>query len=313
MNCPFHIAIYKSEIRSYRDLPIRYAEYGNVYRYELSGALAGMTRVRGFTQDDAHILCTPDQIEEEVARALKFSLYVLRTFGLKEFAAYVSTKPGVKSIGSDEDWEMATEILKKAVLSAGLTYEIDEGGGAFYGPKIDIKLKDVLNREWQCSTIQFDFNLPQRFEVTYIGKDGKAHTPYMVHRALFGSIERFAALLIGHYKGEFPLWLAPVQLGIVPIKASHNDYCKGLEVQLKKRGFRVAAEYEDMHMREKIKRFELEKIPLVLVVGDKEVEQNCFSVRSRAQGNIGSMTIEQLLACVHDDLAQGEPQYIFGD
>jgi len=313
MNCPFHINIYKSEVRSYRDLPIRYAEYGTVYRYELSGTLSGLTRDRGFTQDDAHIFCTPDQVEYEVARALKFSLYILRSFGLNEFTAYLSTKPKTKFIGDDDDWSMATEVLRKAVIGEGLRYEIDEGGGAFYGPKIDIKLRDVLNREWQCSTIQFDFNLPERFGITYTGPDGMPHTPYMIHRALFGSIERFAALLIEHYKGNFPLWFAPVQAAIVPIKTAHNDYCRGIETELKRKGFRVVCEYADMHMREKIKRFETEKIPLILVVGDKEIDKNGFSLRSREKGNLGFMTLPQLYEMVAPDLEKGEPRYIFSD
>ncbi len=313
MNCPFHFVIYNSETRSYRDLPMRMAEFGTVYRYELSGALHGLTRVRGFTQDDAHIICTPEQIEDEVAFALKFSLYILRSFGLTEFKPYVSTKPKHKAIGSDEQWDMATEVLKKAVTAAGLDYEIDEGGGAFYGPKIDLKLYDSLGREWQCSTIQFDFNLPERFKMKYTCSDGQNHTPFVVHRALFGSIERFFALLIEHYKGDFPLWFAPVQFAIVPIKESHNDYCKRLEVELKKRGLRVDADYTDSHMREKIKRFETRKIPFMLIVGEKDIEQGGFSVRSRKQGNLGVMTLASLEEHVRPALEQGKPKYIMAE
>jgi threonyl-tRNA synthetase len=310
MNCPFHFTIYNSETRSYRDLPIRMAEFGNVYRYELSGTLHGLTRVRGFTQDDAHIICMPEQVEEEVAFALKFSLYILRSFGLTEFKPYVSTKPKKKSIGSDEQWAAATEVLKKAVAAAGLEYEIDEGGGAFYGPKIDLKLYDSLGREWQCSTIQFDFNLPERFKMKYVGSDGKNHTPVVVHRALFGSLERFFALLIEHYKGDFPLWYAPVQFAIVPINRSHNAYCKRLEIDLKKQGLRVEADYGESNMRDKIKRFETQKIPYMLVVGDRDVEASGFSVRSRKHGNLGVMNCGELAAHIEDDLEQGKPKYI---
>ena len=310
MNCPFHFIIYNSEIRSYRDLPFRMAEFGTVYRYELSGTLHGLTRVRGFTQDDAHIICTPEQVESEVASALRFSLYILRSFGLTEFKPYVSTKPEKKSIGSDEQWEMATEVLKKAAVAAGLDYEIDEGGGAFYGPKIDLKLYDSLGREWQCSTIQFDFNLPERFKMKYVGSDGKNHTPYVVHRALFGAIERFFALLVEHYKGDFPFWFAPIQFAIVPINQSHNDYCKKLEIALKSRGLRVEADYIETHMREKIKSFETQKVPYMLVIGDKDIEAGGFSVRSRRDGNLGMMTLDELVEYIKDDIGQGKPKYI---
>jgi len=287
------------------------AEFGTVYRYELSGTLHGLTRVRGLTQDDAHIICTPEQIEDEVAFALKFSLYILRSFGLTQIKPYVSTRPKDKSIGSDEEWDMATEVLKNAVATAGLEYEIDEGGGAFYGPKIDLKLYDSLGREWQCSTIQFDFNLPERFKMKYVGSDGKNHRPVVVHRALFGSLERFFALLIEHYNGDFPLWFAPVQFGIVPINRSHNNYCKRLEIDLKKIGLRVEADYTESNMREKIKHFENEKVPIMLVVGDRDIEQGGFSVRSRKQGNLGAMNIGSLTEHIKEDLEQGKPKYIF--
>jgi len=310
MNCPFHFIIYGSRPRSYRDLPMRMAEFGTVYRYELSGTLHGLTRVRGFTQDDAHIICTPEQVESEAAFALKFSLYILRSFGLTEFRPYVSTKPVGKSIGADEQWEIATDILKKAVAAAGLEYEIDKGGGAFYGPKIDLKLYDSLGREWQCSTIQFDFNLPERFQMKYTGGDGKSHTPFVVHRALFGSIERFLALLIEHYKGDFPLWFAPAQFAIIPINQSHNGYCKRLEINLKKAGLRVEADYAELDMREKIKRFEAQKAPYMLVVGDRELETGGFSVRSRRDGNLGAMNLDSLMAHIKDELDQGKPKYI---
>ncbi len=310
MNCPFHFTVYNSEIRSYRDLPMRIAEIGTVYRYELSGTLNGLTRVRGFTQDDAHIICTPEQVEREVIFALKFSLYVLRAFGLTEFKPYVSTKPEGKSIGSEELWDMATEVLKKAVVSSGLEYEIDEGGGAFYGPKIDLKLYDSLGREWQCSTIQFDFNLPERFQMKYVGSDGKNHTPYVIHRALFGSVERFLALLIEHYQGDFPLWLAPVQFAVIPIAPAHNEYGRKLEISLKKMGLRVKTDDSGINMKEKIRYFELKKVPYMLIAGDKEIKQNTFSVRSRKHGNLGMMDIHSFQDFIREDLEQGKPKYI---
>jgi len=310
MNCPFHFLIYNSETRSYRDLPIRMAEFGTVYRYEMSGTLSGLTRVRSFTQDDAHIICTPQQVESEVAFALKFSLYILQAFGLTKFKPYVSTRPKKKSIGTNEQWDTATEVLKKAVVSAELEYEIDEGGGAFYGPKIDLKLYDSLGREWQCSTIQFDFNLPERFNMKYIGSDGKKHTPYIIHRALFGSIERFFAVLIEHYKGDFPLWFAPVQFAIIPINQQHNAYCKKLEISLKQKGFRVETDYSESHMREKIKRYESDKIPFMLIVGDEDIDAGGFSVRSRKDGNLGLMQLDSLIAHVQDEIEQGKPGYI---
>lgn len=310
MNCPFHIAIYQSKLRSYRDLPLRYAELGTVYRYELSGTLSGLTRMRGFTQDDAHIICTESQIEKEVSDALAFTLYVLKAFGFESFQAYLSTKPQGKSIGSEKDWKIATAVLEGAVKKAGLSYTVDEGGGAFYGPKIDIKLTDSLGRQWQCGTIQFDFNLPGRFAMGYHGEDGHVHTPFMVHRALFGSLERFSALLIEHYKGDFPLWLSPVQAAIVPVAPRHNEACKRLEIALRRLGLRPEANYSDLHMREKIKRFQLEKIPYLMVVGDREADQGAFSLRSRRDGEMGTMTAEGFLSLIQPELDKGKPDYI---
>ncbi|HEY8421425.1 MAG TPA: threonine--tRNA ligase [Thermoclostridium sp.] len=310
MSCPFHVMIYNSSIHSYRDLPVRYAEYGTVYRYELSGTLQGLTRVRGFTQDDAHIICTPEQAYDEIFNVLKFSLYILQSFGLKDFKAYVATRPENKSIGSAEDWDNAIDALKAAVIKAGLEYEIDEGGGAFYGPKIDLKLRDALGREWQCSTIQYDFNLPERFNMKYIGADGLKHTPLMVHRALFGSLERFFALLIEHYNGDFPLWFAPVQIGIVPVSSRQNDYCKDLSVKLKRLGLRVSFDSSDDKMNAKIRKMELEKIPIIFIIGDKEIEANSVSVRSRKEGNLGSMALESFLEKIKPELDMGVPKYI---
>src|SRR5690554_279068 len=310
MSCPFQVMIYNRRVRSYRDLPIRYAEYGTVYRYELSGTLQGLTRVRGFTQDDAHIICTPEQVYDEIFNALKFSLYILKSFGLSDFKAYIATKPEKKSIGSKDDWDKAIAVLKDAVIKAGLDYEIDEGGGAFYGPKIDLKLRDALGREWQCSTIQFDFNLPERFSMKYIGADGLKHTPFMVHRAMFGSLERFFAMLIEHYNGDFPLWFAPVQIGIVPVSSRHNDFCRELSVKLKRLGLRVDCDSGDDKMNAKIRRMEMEKIPIIIIIGDREVETNSLSVRSRKEGNLGLMSLDSFLEKIKPELDMGIPKYI---
>jgi threonyl-tRNA synthetase len=310
MSCPFHVMIYNSSLKSYRDLPVRYAEYATVYRYELSGTLQGLTRVRGFTQDDAHIICTPEQVRDEISNALKFSLYILKAFGLNDFKAYVATKPEKKSIGDDKDWNDAIESLKKAVIEAGLEYDIDEGGGAFYGPKIDLKIKDALGREWQCSTIQFDFNLPQRFNMSYIGTDGEKHTPMMVHRALFGSLERFFAMLIEHYNGDFPLWFAPVQIGIVPINSCHHDYCQALLKKLKALGLRAIIDPGNDKMKAKIRKMEIEKIPIIFIIGDQEVENKGISVRSRKEGNLGFMSLEGFLDKIKPELDMGIPKYI---
>lgn len=311
MNCPFHIMIYNDTVRSYRELPIRYAEYGTVYRYELSGVLNGLARVRGFSQDDAHIICTPEQIQDEVSRALQFSLYILRSFGLEDFEAYIATRPENKSIGTEQDWEKAITVLENAVKSAGLPWQTDAGGGAFYGPKIDLKIKDSLQREWQCSTIQFDFNLPQRFGMHYIDNSGQRQTPLMVHRALFGSLERFMALLIEHYNGDFPFWLAPVQIGIVPVRQDHLAYATKTARQLKQLNCRVDLLKQDLHLRNRIKHYEMEKVPYLLIVGDKEAESESVSVRSRREGQLGTMRLEQFIGHLSDQIRQGEPQCLF--
>jgi len=305
MNCPFHIQIYKSRPRSYRELPLRLAEFGTVYRYERSGTLHGMTRVRGFTQDDAHIFCTPEQLGQEVRNALRFSIYVLREFGLDDITAYLSTKPPEKSIGDDAAWDSAQDDLRAALEAENVTYKVDEGGGAFYGPKIDLKLNDALGREWQLSTVQLDFNLPERFDMHYIAPSGEKQRPYMVHRALFGSVERFFALLIEHYKGAFPLWLAPKQVMIVPITDDQHDYSYDVLAQLKQRGLRVAIDPTGERMNAKIRDAQEEKIPYVLVIGKKEVKDKTVSVRERTQGDLGPMTLENFLASIKDDLAQG--------
>ncbi len=294
MNCPFHIMIYKSQLRSYRDLPLRWAELGTVYRYEKSGALHGLLRVRGFTQDDAHIFCTLDQIESEIIEVIRFAKYVLGSFGFTEMNYYLSTKPE-KSVGDEELWTKAEASLKKALESEGLKYEVDEGGGAFYGPKIDIKIKDALNREWQLSTIQFDFNMPARFDMKYIGEDGKEHRPLMVHRALLGSIERFFGILIEHYGGQFPLWLAPTQAVVIPVSQHFLDYANSVADILKKSGLRVEVDERNEKIGYKIRDWELQKIPYMLIVGEKEKEANVVSVRKHKEGDKGSLALTDFI------------------
>jgi threonyl-tRNA synthetase len=301
MNCPFHIHIFKSHTRSYRDLPHRYAELGTVYRYERSGVLHGLTRVRGFTQDDAHIFCRPDQVEEEISRALEFSLFVLRSFGLAEFNAFLSTQPD-KYVGNKEDWDKATEALRRAVETHDIPYEVDEGGGAFYGPKIDLKVNDALGREWQLSTIQFDFNLPERFELEYIGEDGKAHQPYMVHRALLGSMERFFGVLIEHYAGAFPLWLAPIQVVLVPIADRHVAYAEQVAADLRAAGLRVDVDAGSERMNKKIRNAQLQKIPYMLVVGDREAEEETVAVRTRDEEDRGAMPLAEFKALAAEQI-----------
>jgi threonyl-tRNA synthetase len=303
MNCPFHIQIYKSHMRSYRDLPRRYAEYGTVYRFERSGVLHGLTRVRGFTQDDAHIFCRPDQVEEEISKALEFSLYVLRSFGLSDFTAYLSTRPD-KYVGEPADWDKATEALRRAVEAHGIPYEVDEGGGAFYGPKIDLKVNDALGREWQLSTIQFDFNMSERFGLEYIGEDGQPHRPYMVHRALLGSMERFFGVLIEHYAGAFPVWLAPVQAAIIPISdEKHGAYGRELRERLKAAGLRVELDESKDRMQAKIRRAQLQKIPYMLIIGDKEQAAGAVAVRLRSGEDLGAMPVGAFVERAQADIA----------
>ncbi|NCC32303.1 MAG: threonine--tRNA ligase, partial [Chloroflexia bacterium] len=302
MNCPFHIQIYQTHMRSYRDLPRRYAEYGTVYRYELSGALHGLTRVRGFTQDDAHIFCRPDQVEEEIGRALEFSLYVLRAFGLSDFTAYLSTRPE-KYVGAPEDWERATAALERAVQTHNLPYQVDEGGGAFYGPKIDLKVYDALGREWQLSTIQFDFNLPERFGLEYIGEDNQPHRPYMVHRALMGSMERFFGVLIEHYAGAFPLWLAPVQAVLIPITDAQIAYAESVQKRLIEADLRVEIDTSRDRMQGKIRRAQLQKVPYMLIIGKKEEEANAVAVRLRSGEDLGAIPLDACLARMQEEIA----------
>ncbi|MEN6310748.1 MAG: threonine--tRNA ligase, partial [Acidobacteriota bacterium] len=303
MNCPFHIMIYKSRMRSYRDLPLRWAELGTVYRYERSGTLHGLFRVRGFTQDDAHIICTPEQIEDEILRVLDFSLSILADFGFTDNRIELSVRdPRTpdKYAGSEAMWQQAEASLVKALDARGLAYERMEGEAVFYGPKIDIKVKDAIGRFWQCTTIQFDFNMSERFGMTYIAEDGQAHRPYMVHRALLGSLERFFGILVEHYKGSFPVWLAPVQVAILPIADRHEAYARELDALLKANGLRSMVDTSREKVGKKIREAEIQKIPLVLVVGDKEVERRTASLRVHGQGDKGEIETARFIEKVKE-------------
>ena len=282
MNCPFHIMIYNNDVHSYRELPLRWGELGTVYRYERAGALHGLMRVRGFTQDDAHIICTPEQIEDEIAEVLRFSLFMHKTLGFKEIKAYLATRPaGDGAVGEPEMWATALESLRKAVDKEGLAYEMDEGGGAFYGPKIDLKVKDAIGREWQLTTIQFDFNEPERFDMTYVDADGQRKRPYMVHRALLGSIERFFGVYLEHTAGAFPLWLAPEQVAVIPVGADFAGYAAEVAAELKKSGLRARAMLSDERMNAKIRDAQNQKVPYMLVVGARERDEGTVAVRVR--------------------------------
>jgi threonyl-tRNA synthetase len=305
MNCPFHILAYKSQTRSYRDLPLRWAELGTVYRYERSGVLSGLMRVRGFTQDDAHIFCTPEQMNSEISEVLRFSLYMLKTFGFKNYKVYLSTRPA-DAIGNEEVWEDAQNALRRVIDENKLNYEVDEGGGAFYGPKIDIKIEDALGREWQATTIQFDFNLPERFDMVYVGADGKEHRPYMVHRALLGSWERFFGLLIEHYAGAFPTWIAPVQVKIIPVADRHIDHAKKIAVELKARGVRVETDDRSERMNLKIRQAQLEKIPYMVVLGDKEAADNTVAVRRRSGEQLPTQPLASFIETLTAEIAKKE-------
>jgi len=293
MNCPFHIAIYKTKIRSYKDLPIRYTEMGTVYRYEKSGTLFGLVRVRQITQDDAHIICTPDQLSQELFSTLKLTYKILKDFGFKEFDVYLSTQPE-KFVGTPKIWKKAENSLKYALEKLKLKYEIDRGGGAFYGPKIDIKIKDALGRAWQCTTIQLDFNLPERFDMTYIDQKGKKQRPIMIHRALLGGIERFIGVLLEHYAGALPLWLAPVQIWIIPVGSRHEKYAKACGEQFSAAGLRINIKDENKTVSKKIREGELQKIPYLLVVGDKEMKLRAVRVRSKNK-DLGVMLLTKFI------------------
>ena len=294
MNCPFHIEIYKSSLRSYRELPLRWAELGTVYRYEKAGTLHGLFRVRGFTQDDAHIFCSTEQVESEIIEVIRFCNFIWKTFGFSEIKAYLSTRPE-KAVGDPERWDQATQSLETAIKKEGLPYEIDEGGGAFYGPKIDLKIKDAIGREWQTSTIQFDFNLPERFDLKYIGSDGEAHRPYMIHRALFGSLERFFGILTEHYAGGFPVWLAPEQVRVLPLTEDQHDFADEVASTLQKADIRTSIDKKQTKLNAKIKNAQLEKIPYMLIIGKDEVAEQKVALRHRLKGMMGTQTIDEFI------------------
>ncbi|MBP8997878.1 MAG: threonine--tRNA ligase [Anaerolineaceae bacterium] len=301
MNCPFHLHIYRSSLRSYRDLPLRYAEEGTVYRYERSGVLHGLMRVRGFTQDDAHHFCRPDQMPAEIDFVLGFSLHILRSFGFNEIHAYLSTRPE-KAVGDESMWKDAEAALEASLVRSGLDFDVDRGGGAFYGPKIDLKVKDAIGREWQLSTIQFDFNEPERFDLTYIGEDGQPHRPYMIHRALLGSLERFFGVLIEHYAGAFPVWLSPVQAVMIPIADRHLDYARQVAQELKQVGLRVTVDDRSERMNAKIRDAQNQKIPYMLVIGDKEQEAGQVALRLRNGENPGPLPVAAFIARAREDI-----------
>jgi threonyl-tRNA synthetase len=301
MNCPFHLSIYKSNLRSYRNLPIRYAELGTVYRYERSGVLHGLLRVRGFTQDDAHIFCREDQIEDEIARVLDFTLFMLRTFGFESYDVYLSTRPE-KYVGSTENWERSTNALKLALEAKGLKYMVDPGEGVFYGPKIDIKVKDSLGRPWQCSTIQVDFNNPERFDISYRGTDGKEHRPIMIHRALMGSLERFFGILIEHHVGAFPLWLSPVQISVLTIAERHEAFAESVVSELSGQGIRVELDSDSEKIGNKVRKSSIRKIPYSVIIGDKELEENRLNLRRRNGENIGPFTLDELISFLFEEI-----------
>lgn len=305
MNCPYHIMIYQSHLRSYRDLPIRYGELGTVYRYERTGVLHGLMRVRGFTQDDAHLFCRPDQMEQEVSRVLDFTFFVLQTFGFHQFEVFLSTRPK-ESVGGDEHWTLATSALEAALKSRNIPFHLDPGGGAFYGPKIDIKIKDALGRSWQCSTVQVDFNNPERFELSYIGEDGKAHRPIMIHRALMGSIERFFGILIEHYGGAFPTWLAPVQAVVLNITDQQHDYVAAVVGRLKTAGFRVEADFRNEKIGFKIREAEKAKVPFMLVAGNREMQDETLSVRGRSGSNLGNKTVAEVVDLLRAEVTHNQ-------
>ncbi|MBN1485409.1 MAG: threonine--tRNA ligase [Chloroflexia bacterium] len=306
MNCPFHILVYNSQLRSYRDLPLRWAELGTVYRYERSGTLHGLLRVRGFTQDDAHIICRPDQIEDEILRCLDFTLHILSSFGFEAYDIALSVRDPqnkAKYFGRDENWAQAERSLVAALEARELDYRREEGEAVFYGPKIDLKIKDALGRSWQCTTIQFDFNIPERFDMSFIGDDGQEHRPYMVHRALLGSLERFFGVLIEHYVGAFPVWLAPVQVALIPITDEQVDYGHDVANKIKAAGLRVVVDESNRRMQAKIREHQLQKVPYMLILGRREAAAGQVSVRLRSEEDLGAMPLEQFLELAQEDIA----------
>jgi len=299
MNCPGHIMIYKTGVRSYRDLPLRYAEMGTVYRYEASGVLHGLTRVRGFTIDDAHIFVAPEKVEAELERVYRLGMEFLRPFQFKDVGVVLSTRPA-KAIGRDEDWERATQALKNVLQRLGQPYELDEGGGAFYGPKISLNIKDSLGRSWQCSTFQFDFNLPERFDLKFVGEDNQVHRPYMVHRALMGSVERFFGVLVEHYGGEFPLWLAPVQVAVFSVTEKEVEYARKVADRLRAEGLRVQLDDGNDRISYKIRAATLQKVPYMLVVGAREAAAGSVAVRERREGDLGPTSLEGVVSTLKE-------------
>ncbi|MBN1562523.1 MAG: threonine--tRNA ligase, partial [Anaerolineae bacterium] len=298
MNCPHHIHIFKDDLRSYRDLPVRYAEFGTVYRYEKSGELHGLTRVRGFTQDDAHIFCTPDQLEDEFIKVIELVEFILNGLGLTDYRARVGVRDpeSDKYVGADENWERAANAIIAAAEKKNLNFTVEEGEAAFYGPKLDFVIRDALKREWQISTIQVDYNLPERFELEYIGDDNERHQPIMIHRALYGSLERFVAVMIEHYAGAFPAWLSPVQAVMIPIADRHVDYVQEVAAKLKARGIRVEVDNSNNRMGNKIRLATAQKIPWMLVAGDRDAESGAVSVRLRSGEDLGAMAVDDFLA-----------------
>ncbi len=301
MNCPFHIQVYKSKVRSYRELPFKIFEFGSVYRFERSGVLHGLTRVRGFTQDDAHIFCTENQIKEEIKKVIDFAIFVLKSFGFEKYHIYISTMPE-EHVGTEQMWEIAKKSLIESAKEKNMEFKIKEGEGAFYGPKIDILIEDALGRKWQCTTIQFDFNIPERFEVKYRDKDGKDKTPYLIHRALIGSFERFFGLLIEHYAGNFPLWLAPVQARVLPVNEQTNDYAENILKLLMEHSIRVDMDLGNERISYKIRNAENEKIPYILIVGKREQNENKISIRKHREGEKGVMEIKEFINTLMEEL-----------
>ena len=301
MNCPFHVMYYQNDLRSYRDLPMRIGELGTVYRYERGGVVQGLLRVRGMTQDDAHIFCRPDQVADEVNGVLDLTFFLLSSFGFSDYDVMLSTRPE-KAVGEDDQWDLATESLRKTLVERGIDYQMDEGGGAFYGPKIDIHIRDAIGRLWQITTVQFDFNLPERFGLTYIGEDGKEHRPYMVHRALLGTMERFMGVLIEHYAGAFPLWMAPVQAVVIPIADRHVEYAQELKARLEASNVRADVDDGSDRMNAKIRNAQLQKIPYMLVIGDREIEAGAAAVRLRSGDDLGAVPVDEIVARITNEV-----------
>jgi threonyl-tRNA synthetase len=306
MNCPFHIQIFKNKPYSYRELPLRWAECGTVYRFEKKGELSGLTRVRGFTQDDAHIICTAEQVESELKKVIDFILFIYKSFGFKieNINVYLSVrdKKSKKYAGTDHGWKFTEKILEKVAIEKKLNISKDIGGAVFYGPKLDFKIKDAIGREWQCSTLQFDFNLPERFDMNFINSKGEKERPYMLHRALFGSFERFIGVLIEHYTGAFPLWISPIQIAIIPISEKHLDYAKNIENKFREDNIRIELKSENETLGKKIRDAEMQKTPYILIVGDKEIEANSVSIRERGRGDLGAMSIDDFINKVKEEI-----------